>query len=116
MNNQLLSVRVAALSTITLSLHEAAGARIVYRVPSVLMSLKTTEYYEQQTEDLYNAGKLSKADYETSKEIDQRFRRLHEDFIRWHRKMPISTSPDKQTGRGSPLAGREYEWLPTPPP
>jgi hypothetical protein len=77
-----LSIEIGSKSTITLSLHDALGVRITYRVPKRLMT-PTMKELERQTEALYQAGQLKENDYETQRKGNQWLQQWEENFIHW---------------------------------
>ena len=81
-DGQQLSIEIGSKSTITLSLHDALGVRIIYRVPKRMM-IPTMKELERQTEALYQAGKLKENDYETLRKGNQWLQQLDDNFIRW---------------------------------
>jgi hypothetical protein len=76
-----LSIDIGSKSTITLSLHDALGVRITYRVPKRLII--PTKHLERQTEALHQFGKLKERDYELQTKWTHWFRQWEDNFIRW---------------------------------
>ena len=80
-----LSIGIEALSSIALSSHEAQGVRVTYRVPRRLVTgaPQWADDSERRTEEAHRSGKMTDADYKTSKEIERSFRAWRESFTRW---------------------------------
>jgi hypothetical protein len=76
-----LSIDIGSKSTITLSLHDALGVRITYRVPKKL--LNPTKDLERRTEALHQAGKLKESEYKIQRKWNHWFRQWEDNFIRW---------------------------------
>ena len=76
-----LSIYIGSKSTITLSLHDALGVHITYRVPKKLMT--PTKELHRRAEALHQAGQLKEGDAEALEKWHHWFRQWEDNFIRW---------------------------------